>query len=186
MASTTSYNVDHNSLEGIRFFFGRNLNPNYQYLHASINAVLSSSFSESQINALYQDGAAKQSMVPTAFKKLKETAVKLISDKATLTSDKTDLKTKILANTFYWKEHTGTEHGIRNHVELGKAMKKHLDKPHASLDFYENEFVFYISTIMLFPDRDDDIIDVRDFSKINKELPPKPTSAVTPMQPFSP
>ena len=125
-------------------------------------------------------------MAPTGFKKLKETAVKLISDKVTLTSDKTDLKTKILANTFYWKDHTGAEHGIRNHVELGKTMKKHLDKPHSSLDFYKYEFVFYISTIMLFPDRDDDVIDVHDFSKINKELPPKPTSAVTPMQPFSP
>jgi len=145
-----------------------------------VNAAFSSSFSETQIYALYQDGAAKQSMAPTAFKKLKETAVHWISTKATLTTDKTDLKTKIFANTFYWKDHTGTEHGIRNHMELGKAMKKHLDKPHSSLDFYENEFVFYISTIMLFPDRDDDLIDVRDFSKINKELPFKPTSAVSP------
>ena len=71
MASTTPYNVDNNSLEGIRFFFG----PSYQYLHASMNTALSSSFSEIQINALYQDGAAKQSMAPTAFKKLKETTV---------------------------------------------------------------------------------------------------------------
>jgi len=34
--------------------------------------------------------------------------------------------------------------------------------------------------MMLFPDRDDDLIDVRDLSKINKELPPRPSSAVTP------
>ena len=88
MASTTPYNVEHSSLEGIRFFFGRNLNPNYQYLRASLNAAFSSYFSETQINDLYQDRATNNSMAPSAFKQLKETAVQLISAKATLTTDK--------------------------------------------------------------------------------------------------
>ena len=131
MAPSTPYNVDHSSLEGIRFFFGRNLNPNYHYLQPSMNAAFASSFSETQINALYQDGAAKQTLNPNAFKKLQEAAIALISDKAILTTDKTDLKTKLLANMFFWKDNGGIEHGIRNHVELSKTTKKHLNKPHA-------------------------------------------------------
>ena len=74
----------------------------------------------------------------------------------------------------------GTEHSLRTHMDLGKAIKQHLAHPHASLAFYENEFVFYISTVMLYPDRNDSVIDVRDFSKFHKELPPKPSATVTP------
>ena len=148
-ASTTAYNVDHSSLLGIRFRFGPNLHPAYQYLSGYMNASSTDTFTEDEINTLYDDGSTRKSMDPTAFKKLKEVAVKKISDKATLTTDKTDLKTKIFMSPFYYMDQHGTEHFLRTHMDLGKAIKRHLAHPHASLAFYENEFVFYISTVML-------------------------------------
>jgi len=56
---------------------------------------------------------------------------------------------------------------------------KHLANSHSTLDFYEDEFVFFIGTNLLFPDRDDSAIDVRDFAKIQKELLPIPASTAS-------
>ena len=75
-----------------------------------MNTSLTDTFTTDEINSLYADGATKQSMAPTAFKKLKEVAVKKITNKATLTTDKTDLKTKILMNPFYYMD----QHGVSN------------------------------------------------------------------------
>ena len=44
-------------------------------------------------------------------------AVKMILTLATLTADKADLKTKILANLFYLKDHQGRHYVIRNQVQ---------------------------------------------------------------------
>ena len=127
----------------------------------------------------YDDPTTKKKLRTDAFKTLQTTAVETISTLATLTTDKADLKTKILANLFYWKDHQGKHYRIRNQVQLGNAITKHLVNPHATLDFYKDEFVFFIGTNLLFPDRDDSAIDVRDFSKIKKELPSIPSSTAS-------
>ena len=57
MASTTAYNVDHSSLEGIRFRFGPNLRPAYKYLSGYMNASLTDTFTTDEINSLFADGA---------------------------------------------------------------------------------------------------------------------------------
>ena len=67
MASTTPYNVEHSSLKGIRFLFGPNLHPVYQYLSGCMNASLTDTFTDDEINDLYDDSAIKKSMTPTAF-----------------------------------------------------------------------------------------------------------------------
>ena len=85
----------------------------YKYFETSLNAVLAHEFEDADVNKLYEDPTTKKKLRKEAFKTLQNTAIEMISNLATLTTDKVDLKTKILANLFYWKDHQGKHYGPR-------------------------------------------------------------------------